>query len=411
MMHGSNKFLILTGDAKTLVYHRRNLLERLAALGFEVVGGAAEDDGQAAAFLRSIGGRFEALPIRRTSLNPCDDVRFLLAVENWIRRERPDFFFSYAIKSVVYGSIAARKCHVPRRFALVPGLGYAFTTDGSVKQKVVHLLSSLFYRLALPCNDLVLLQNSDDERLLRTKRLLPSSTPSCVTFGSGVDLEAFPARIAQDKTVPVGFVLVSRMLESKGVNEFAAVARMARQENWPARFTLAGSPEDGPGGIGKDRLKSWHEEGILDYRGSVRDVAGLLREHDVFVLPSYYREGVPRSILEALSTGLPIVTCQGVGTRETVRDASGDLLTLTDESIQRGSNGYLVRPRDVAALASALGRFLSSPEEIDEMGAASRRLAESLFDVDRVNERILQAMRIHSPILSNPESKLVAAAA
>ena len=184
------KILVLTGDGKTLVYHRGELLKRFAEADLEVVGGAAEDLPHVRTFFESFGGRYQVLPISRSSLNPVDDWRMIRALWTWIRAERPDHFFAYTIKSVVYGCVVARLLGVPRVFALVPGLGFAFTPDGTWKQRVVHVMSRLLYSVALRCVDAVFLQNQDDRQLLRQTGVIPERIPVHVTLGSGVQLAA-----------------------------------------------------------------------------------------------------------------------------------------------------------------------------------------------------------------------------
>lgn len=385
----------MTGDAKTLVYHRGELLKRFADAGLEVVGGASEDLAHVREFLGALGGRYEALPISRSSLDPRDDWRMIRAVWKWLRAERPDHFFAYTIKSVAYGCVLARMAGVPRVHALVPGLGYAFTPDGTWKQRVVHVMSRLLYSLALRCVDAVFLQNHDDERLLRKTRVVPPRVPIHVTMGSGVQLDAFPYRETRSgeriRKEGLRFVLVTRLLRNKGVCEYAQAAALIRAR-WPrSEFLLVGPADPSPDGVPAEEVARWQAEGWIRYDGEQRDIAAVLREADVFVLPTYYREGVPRSTLEALSTGMPVITTGAVGSRETILTGE-DTGARAGAEVVRGRNGWLIPVRNVRALAQACEEALERPEELREMGRQSRRLAEETFDVRRVNRLVLEVM-------------------
>lgn len=388
------RMLVLTGDAKTLVYHRGELLKRFAEAGLEVVGGAAEDLPHVKSYLAELGGRYRVLPIARSSLNPVDDWRMIRALWRWLGEERPDYFFAYTIKSVAYGCLVAKLRGVPRIDALVPGLGYAFTPDGTWKQRLVHVMSRVLYSVALRCVDAVFLQNHDDARLLREIGAVPARVPVHVTLGSGVQLEEFPFRATrgaeQLRNEGMRFVLVTRLLRNKGVCEFAEAAAEVKQR-WPlAEFILVGPPDPSPDGVPMEEVRRWQADGIIRYAGERRDIANVLREADVFVLPTYYREGVPRSTLEALSIGMPVITTDGVGSRETV--STGQLREEVAPGIVRGENGWLVPCKNAAALARACEEALRHPEVLPEMGRQSRRFAEESFDVRRVNRMMLDGM-------------------
>lgn len=389
------KILVLTGDGKTLVYHRGELLKRFAEAGLEVVGAAAEDLPHVHQFFESFGGRYRVLPIARSSLNPVDDWRMIRALWAWIGAERPDYFFAYTIKSVVYGCVVARLLGVPRVFALVPGLGFAFTPDGSWKQRLVHVMSRLLYSVALRCVNAVFLQNHDDKQLLRQTGVIPERVPVHVTLGSGVQLEEFPFRetrgAEQIRAEGLRFILVTRLLRNKGVCEFAQAAARVR-ERWPgAEFLLVGPPDPSPDGVSLAEVTRWHEEGTIRYLGERRDIANVLRAADVFVLPTYYREGVPRSTLEALATGMPVITTAAVGSRETIR-LPEEPQPQGSGGVVRGKNGWLIPVKDPAALARACEEALGQPERLVEMGRESRLFAEESFDVRRVNRLILEVM-------------------
>ena len=408
------KILVLTGDANTLIYHRGELLRRFAAQDLEVIAVAAEGFDHVRDFMHSIGGRLETVRLNRTGLNPLKDAVAFWDILKLLWREKPDYIFSYAIKSVIYGSIAAKLTGVPRIFALVPGLGYAFTPDGSWKQCFVCAASSILYAVALRCADRVFLQNHDDEALLRQYRILPKSIPSHVTLGSGVKLEEFPFHAlnanADLLSGRLRFVLVSRLLRNKGLFQLAEAAKKVKETHPDVQFDLVGPLDPCPDGVSAEQVEEWHAAGILNYHGPARDVRPFLQNAHAFVLPTYYREGVPRCILEALATGLPIITTDAVGARETIRLTDvGKEERVKNKAVMEGENGFLIRPKDSQALAEALERLIQSPLALARLSKVSRQLAETEFDVRHVNMGILWHMGFPD-LPAEPEPKLQKAA-
>ncbi len=399
------KILIITGDSNTLLYHRAELLKRFASNSLEVVAAAPGDHESVRSFLRNLGGRFEPLNLARAGMNIVQDAKSLLEIHRLIRRENPDIVFSYAIKPVIYGSIAAKLNRVRKIFALVPGLGYAFAPDGTWKQRIVGFLAKISYSIALRCVDKVFLQNFDDERLFRDRGILPNRIPTHVTAGSGVDIENFPVRPlfspAKLENSKFRFLLISRLLKKKGIHEFAEAARLIQRRYPHARFDLVGPFDPSPDGVPPSEVEAWQNEGILNYHGPTRNVQQFLRKAHCFVLPTYYREGIPRSILEALSTGLPIITTDAVGSRETIEITPHSWNQRTGPAVLHcGKNGILVPPRDVKSIVEAMALLLEDPHRALEMGQQSRRLAEARFNVHNVNSSILREMGlpVHAPV-------------
>jgi glycosyltransferase involved in cell wall biosynthesis len=299
------------------------------------------------------------------------------------RREAPDALFAYTIKSVVYGCVVARLAGVPRVYALLPGLGFTFVKPETLKQAAVQWVSKALHRFALKRADVIFMQNRDDVQLFTEMQMLPAGVPVHVTAGSGVNLDEYPhvpldgnADIAAGR---VRFVLVSRLLVSKGVRVFAEAARQIRQRFPLAEFHLVGPFDPNPNRVEETEVQQWVHEGTLTHHGMVRDVPALLKTMHVFCLPTWYREGVPHATLEALSTGRAVITTDSVGARECVRGTE---------------NGFLCPPRDVAAVVQAMTYFMENPDQIAIKGRASRRLAEEVFDVRLVNQIILSAMRL-----------------
>jgi glycosyltransferase involved in cell wall biosynthesis len=393
------KIIVLTADANTLVYHRGDLIRDFAMAGCEVVTSAAEDYPHVSEFLRSLGGRHRPIRMVRSRVNPFSDLFTWLDMWRLFRSEKPDALFAYTIKSVVYGCVIAALAGVPRIYALLPGLGFTFVKPVTWKQRAVAWVSRALHRFALRRAQVIFMQNKDDLALLTEQQILPKGTPCHVTAGSGVNVDEFPhvplADDAELRSGKVRFVLVSRLLISKGVEVFAEAARIIRARYPQAEFHLVGPFDPNPNRVTETQVEGWVRDGILTHHGMVRDVAAALRDKHVFVLPTWYREGVPHAALEALSMGRAIITTDSVGARETVRD---------------GKNGFLVPPRDVDAVVAAVERYLAEPELAITHGLESRRLAEEIFDVRLVNRQILTAMGL-SPSASLVQTQTLPALA
>lgn len=363
----------------SLVCFRLDLLKAMVAAGHKVVAFAPDHDPGAIATLREIGVGFVQIPMARTGTNPLTDLRTVLALYRELRRISPDTVLSYTMKPIVYGSLAARLAGVPERFALFTGFGFLFGgRTGGWRVTAIRRLSIALHRLALVGVKAAFAYNDADAQDIRRHTMVGDGTPLVMLDGSGVDLDRFTAQ--PPPAGPPTFLLVARLLRDKGVCEFAAAARVLKRTFPHARFQLLGPFDPSPLVIAKSELDGWVEEGIVEYLGETRDVRPYLTASTVFVLPSYYREGIPRSALEALAAGRAIITADTPGCRETVRE---------------GENGFLVPARDAEALAVRMEAFLRDETLAARMGARSRRLAEERFDVHKVNAGLMQALGLN----------------
>ena len=377
------RIVIIAGNARSLIANRGDMIRALKDQGHEVVALVPEYD-----FLEeveSLGIEYHLLPLRRTGINPLRDVRGLRALVRLLRRLRSDAVFSYNIKPVVYGSLAAALAGVPRRFSMITGMGYLFSGE-TYRQRGLRSLASLLYRAALRYNDAVFFQNPDDRAMFESMGLLNGRARVVMTNGSGINLERFA--FAEPVVEPLSFLLIGRLLQDKGIVEYVEAARALKARYPQVSFRLLGAhdanlPHALPGSV----VDEWRQEGVVEYLGPTKDVRPYLSAASVYVLPSY-REGTPRSVLEAMATGRPVVTTDAPGCRETV---------------QEGVNGFLVPVKDSGALASAMERFILEPELIGSMGRESRRIAEEKYDVHEVNRVILEAMELDSPVKRGSE--------
>ncbi len=394
------KILILAADPKTLLCHRQELIRSLAQRGWEVVGAASGPGGEAEDFLQSLGGRYITLAGARSGMNPWQDYRSYQALKAMLQAEQPDAFLPYTIKAVCYGSLAAACVGVPAIYPLICGLGYAFADAPTLKQRFIRKVSSVLYRAALSHASMAFFQNQDDEQQFRKSGILRPATRSQVVNGSGVDLQLFPycpPNLVSAQCDQMKFVLISRLLKSKGIPEFVAAAGILRQHHPEWEFHLVGAPDPSPDGISAAQATAWVQAGLIHYHGSVNDVRSHLQAAHAFVLPTYYREGVPRATLEALATGRPIITTDAIGSRETVvLNTTGGIQRAAGNAVMEGLNGYLIRPRDISALVSALELLAAEPLRLTEMARASRQLAAERFDVHQVNAVMLS--KISTPV-------------
>lgn len=372
-----NRILICASFAESLVNFRGALIQAALDSGAKVHAAAPglKKDSNITLELEGKGVVVHDLIMKRAGLNPVFDVVTFICLVVTLVRVRPTLFLSYTIKPVIYGSLAAWLVGVHRRFALITGLGYAFTGESTGKRGLLRKFLQSLYRFSLARTHKVFFQNPDDEALFRKLDLLSSAVPSCVVNGSGVDTVEY--QVAPLPEEP-RFLLIGRLLGDKGVREYAQAAAVVKAKYPSARFQMVGWIDDNPDAISQKELDDWVESETLEFLGKLADVRPAIAECGVYVLPSY-REGTPRTVLEAMAMGRAIITTDAPGCRETVIE---------------GENGYLVPVQDTEALANAMLRCIEHPNEVAAMGAVSRQIAENKYDVHKVNQVMLKEMGI-----------------
>ena len=259
---------LITANAQTLRLFRTHLVAALVARGVRVLALAPNFDDDSRALVRSLGAEPVDCRLQRTGLNPVRDVLDTLHLARLLRRLRPDVVLGYAAKPVIYGSMAARLAGVPRRLAMVEGLGFAFTPSGekmSVKRRLFQRLLMELYRAAFACAHRVVFLNPDDEAQLVDAGLLPASK-AFMLGGIGLDLAQWQP--AAPVSEPPTFLLTARLLREKGVLEFANAARIVKSQHPQARFILLGVPDEAnPGSITAAQAQAWVDEGLLEWPG------------------------------------------------------------------------------------------------------------------------------------------------
>ena len=385
------KILFFANTEWYLYNFRLPLARYLRDHGHEVV--MLSPPGPYVAQLQAAGFRALTVPMQRRSLNPVRELFLFQRIRQIYVQERPDLAHHFTLKCVVYGGLAARLTGVNARVNAVTGLGHVFTSD-SLKARLLRPPVRALLRLALGgANSRLILQNPDDRAALQRAGLIDPAHIRLIR-GSGVDTERFrpvkrdppphpdplrttPALRATPPSPrrglgPLKILLASRLLWEKGIGEYVAAARQLRQEDIAAEFLLAGDPDPGnPASIPPDQLAQWRQDGDVTLLGHVDDMPALLARTDITVLPSY-REGTPRSLLEAAACGLPLIASDAPGCREIV---------------QPGVNGLLVPPRDAPALAAAIRQLYHDPLARQRLGQASRAKAVAEFDQRLVFEQ------------------------
>jgi glycosyltransferase involved in cell wall biosynthesis len=373
--------MLIASHPKSILNFRGKLIEAVKDKGYEIhiVTPKLNNNAKLLKQLKALGYTVHEIPIQRTGTNPFDDIRTLKALYSTFKAVQPTHVLAYTIKPVIYGMLAAWAARVPHRFALITGLGYAFqqveeTGKRSYFQKIIHEL----YRQALSKTDKVFFQNPDDFNLIKQLKLISNKTPTAIVNGSGVDTSEYnivPLPVS-NKHPEIRFLLIARLLADKGVREYAKAAEIILAKYPYIKFDLVGRIDTNPTAIAQDELKTWVDKNILSYLGELSDVKPAIKASSIYVLPSY-REGTPRTVLESMSMGRPIITTDAPGCRETVVN---------------GYNGFLVPVKSVDKLADAMEKFILDPSLIETMGQASRTLAEEKFDVHNVNKVMIREM-------------------
>ena len=366
---------LITSHAPSLVNFRSLLIHSLHAQGLQVFALAPNFDERTRTAMQALGAMPVDCPMERTGMNPLRDAINTWRMTRLLQHLQPDVTVSYFIKPVIFGTLAAWLAGVPHRFAMVEGLGFVFTPTGDVlpvKRRLLKRLVLWLYKLGISRAKQVIFLNPDDLSELEAAGALPPGK-GFLLGGIGVDLAHWVPTPAV--LTPPTFMLVARLLREKGVEQYAAAARIVKQKYPQARFILLGGLDDNPGAITEADVQAWVTEGILEWHGHT-PVQPWMAQTSVFVLPSF-REGVPVSTQEAMAMGRAVITTDVPGCRQTVLD---------------GINGFLVPPRNVQALAEKMQWFIEQPNLIAKMGQASRRLAEERFDVHEVNNRLIRLL-------------------
>lgn len=387
------KIIVCTNSAWTLYNYRGALIRTLRDAGFEVIAAAPYD--RHAERFAELGVRFEGIRMSPAGMNPVSELRTILDMLRLYRRERPDLVHHFSQKPILYGTFAARLAGVARTVNTVTGIGSTFGGKASAALRLVRPVLMTMMRFGLRAGARVTFQNDYDLGFY-VEHGLVSPDRSRLIRGSGVDIDRFrpaPQAGAGPNARPMRFLMFSRMIRSKGVEEYCRAAEQVMADPalaGRADFVMIGGARVGndtgvddewicnPETISGDWLAREAGKGHLTWMPHQEDILPHIHAADVIVLPSYFPEGLPRSLLEAMACGKAIVTCDMPGCRDTVDD---------------GVNGYLVEPRSVDSLADAMRRMIEAPARVVAMGAESRRMVIERFSDDTVVGSTLEEYR------------------
>ena len=365
--------LIISSYAPSLINFRLPLIKELLSRGNKVSIAAPKlkftDSLQKQ--LTNLNVDLNIFSLSRSGLNFFQDYKSFKEIRKIIENCNPDIVIAYTAKPVIYTGIILKNFSKITYYPLITGLGYAFTSDNTLKRKILKNLMIKLYKEGLKSAAKVIFQNRDDQNLFDKLKIIKKNTSTNIVNGSGVDLNMYPFSDLPSKPI---FLMISRLLVDKGVREYVKAAQIVHSHFPNAIFQLAGYLDENPSGITLDELQSWVKQGDIQYLGEIESVQSILKSCRYYVLPSY-REGTPRSSLEALSTGRPIITTDVPGCRETVIHKK---------------NGLLVSPKNSEVLAEAMISLLEKKDEkIQAMGKESYLLAKEKFEIEKVNKSIL----------------------
>lgn len=375
------RLLYLMNEALFFTTHRMPVALAASARGFEVHV-AAPYEAEHVATIEHNGFAFHDIPLQRGGQSLLGELRLFLACWRLIGRLRPRLVHHVAMKPILYGGLASRLRGVPGVVHAVTGLGHLFVREDRAARLLRRIVLGL-YRLALGHgNARAIFQNRDDLAMFVERGLVAPGIARLIR-GTGVDMVAFHP--APALPWPAVVLFPARILGDKGVHEFVAAARQLKAAGTAARFVLVGRRDlANPTDVPEETLRGWVAEGLVEWWGFRRDMPEVLRQATIVCMPSY-REGLPRGLIEAAATGLPMVATDVPGCREIV---------------EHEANGLLVPPRDAAATASALGRLIGDPELCRRQGAEARRRARRDYAVEDFVAATLALYRELSPCAS-----------
>jgi glycosyltransferase involved in cell wall biosynthesis len=364
------RLVYVVNDGAFFLSHRLELAVAAAANGYDVH--VIIPDSVDVRKIEAAGFTTHTIPLSRSGLNPLAEWQTLRALKAKFRVLQPDILHLLTIKPVIYGAIAARNSREVKIVCGITGLGHIFTGE-TLWKKILRFIISRLYRLAFSHEDLtVIFQNEDDLRLFRERRFITDSQTRLIR-GSGVDPERFAA-LPEPQGVPI-VILASRMLWNKGVGTFVEAAKKLQENGITVRMVLAGKvDDDNPEGVPLEKLQNWNDAKIVEWWGNRTDMPHVLSQASIVCLPSYYREGVPKALIEAASCGRAIVTTDMPGCRDIVRHQE---------------NGILIPPEDAGALAEAIMSLLDDPTLRSEMGRIGRQMVIDDFSLEQVVESTL----------------------
>ena len=369
----NKKILMIASKAKAHLNFRGDLTKKIVDLGYDVsvvVPSSAYKEE-----LEKLGVKVIVMPFDKNSTSIKDNIRLINTLKKIILEEKPNKIFAYTIKPIILGSLAAHKCKFREMYSMVTGLGHIYS-DNSLKIRILRIICGIGYRVAFRYNKKVIFQNQDDIDEVVKRHYIKREKCELVN-GSGVNMKRFSKKNLPKENV---FLMVSRVLKEKGVMEYFEAAKIVKKKyKKKVRFMFVGEIDKTNYAVNPVKLHTFVDNGIVELIPETDDVPHFLEQARFFVLPTYYREGVPRVNLEALAMAKPIITTFMPGCKETVID---------------GWNGLYVKTRDVNDLASKMEWMIENPKEVQKMSQNSYELCKEKFEISIINKRMLEILEI-----------------
>lgn len=382
-MSDSKKIFLIGTTASNLFLFRKDLILSCVKNNHKVFALVSEYDDHWLEKIESLGAEVITYQLSRSGLNPLNDLKSMFEIKAYIKKHQPSIVYSFFTKPVIYGSLAAKLSKVPKVVGMIEGLGSPFTEHPygqTSKMKLVKFFQVSLYRVVFPfLNKIIFLNQDDPIDLIKKNRIFTKKDAVKVLGPIGLNLLDYPYK-AWDDSKNVSFIFVARLLAEKGIYEYLEAAKIVKEKYSDVIFRVIGGLDlENPYGLSKNELDQLISTNLIEYPGFVNNVPDYIQNSAVFVLPSYYREGVPRSTQEAMAIGRPVITTDVPGCRDTVVD---------------GVNGFLTPKWDVNALANKMIYFIEHPEQINIMGQESYKMAQEKFDAEKVNVKLLRIMDI-----------------
>lgn len=379
----SKKIIIIGTTASNLYGFRKDFILSCLAQNYHVYAFVSEYTSEWLEKIKSLGVTLVTYKLSRGGLNPLADLGSTYQLIKKIKEIQPDIVFSYSTKPVIYATLAAYRTKVPYIYGMIEGLGSPFTIHKyglSLKAQFIRFVQISLYRLAFPYLDKIIFLNREDPKDLVHRYNLPHKRNAIQVLGPiGLNLHDY-AYTKWDDQKKLSFIFIARLIAEKGIFEYLEAAKIVKQKYPDITFKIIGGldPEN-PTGLKQAQLDQLIETGIIEYAGFVQDVDQQIRQSAVFVLPSYYREGVPRSTQEAMAIGRPVITTDVPGCNQTVVNEV---------------TGFLIPKWDVRALVNKMIYFIEHPEQVNKMGYQGFLYAKKNFNAVHINHRLLQILEM-----------------
>jgi len=373
------KLLILVNDLDYFISHRLVIAKKALSKGYKVIVGYGSKTKNYYKELEDLKINFVYVNMRRGGINLIEELFSIFNIYLLFCREKPDIVHLVTLKPYLYGGIAARIASVPNVVSAVAGLGSLFSDKGIFPRVILYILKPILKFAFGHSNQIVIFQNLNDKKLLESKKIIKNNNTTLIK-GSGVEISRFKPNNKKDSVATV--VLASRLIEEKGICEFVEAAKKIKIKFKRVNFILAGAIDKAnPNSISSLKIDNWIKNGVVDLIGFANDIPELFSRAHIICLPSYYNEGLPRTLQEAAAAGRPVVTTTNPG---------------CIDGIIHNETGIAVPPKNVDALVEAIEYLLKNPEIGVKMGKKGRELAKKYFDQRLIVD---QHMKVYEELL------------